>query len=83
MYISLISRLSGSSFIARVEWCVNNNLPFVDQENNFLPALNTKETFAQYSTQVPLKEVKTVSELSCNTSFRNNGRNTVSLQSMV
>ena len=51
-----------SSFIARVEWCVNNNLPFVDQENNFLPALNTKETFAQYSTQVPLKEVKTVSE---------------------
>ena len=51
-----------SSFVARVEWCVNNNLPFMDQENNFLTALNTKKTFADYSTQVPLKEVKTVSD---------------------
>ena len=51
-----------SSFIARVEWCVNNNLPFMDQERKFLSALNTKKTFADYSTQVPLKEVKTVSE---------------------
>lgn len=51
-----------ASFVARVEWCVNNNLPFMDQEKNFLPELYTKQAFADYSTKVPLKEVKTVSE---------------------
>ena len=51
------------NFISRVEWCINNNLPYLNEDNTFASVLFSNEAFAEYSATLPLEQIKTSKEL--------------------
>jgi len=50
-------------FIARIKFCMDNDLPYLYEDNTFISELFSKKTFAFYSSKIPIDEIKTVTEL--------------------
>ena len=53
-------------FVARVEFCKNNDFPFYNEENIFNEALYWTDAFAEYTAHKPVEMIKTAQELDPN-----------------
>ncbi len=45
------------TFLERVKWCLNNNIPFLNSDNSFVSMLNTAASFAEYTSKKPISEI--------------------------
>jgi len=58
------------TFVGRLEYCLNNNVPFLNEDNSIVSMLYNSEVYAQYTAKAtPIEEVKTVQEIEENPPF--------------
>jgi len=51
------------SFIARLKFCIANNIEFIYEDNTFIGPLFEADVFASYTVQTPVEELKKVADL--------------------